>query len=77
MNNIDRLAQTNTTAQIIHHYRTNDIMPQLEEDLKTCTKGMYLAIQHILCKGVITPRQPIPERVEMDLKDVVEHLRYD
>ena len=77
MNNIDLLAQTKTTAQIIHYYRTNDMFDLLERDLESCTKGMYLAIQHILCKGVVTPRIPTPERAEMELKDVVESLRND
>ena len=74
MNNIDLLSQTKTTSQILRHYTLNPTY-QLEEDMKTCSKGMYLALQHILCKGVITPRIPTPERVEVDLKDIIQSLR--
>ena len=75
MNNIDLLAQTKTTAQILRHYSTVNSIDQLEVDLETCSKGMYLAIQHIRCKGIITPRVPILERVELIDLDIIQEMR--
>lgn len=75
MNLIDRLAMTNTTAQIIAYYRRNNL--NILDDMKHCTKGLRMAIEQVLSKSTITIRHEAPERPELDLKDVVDSLRGD
>ena len=73
MNTIDRLATTNTTAQIISYYRRNNL--DIQNDMKSCAKGLRMALEDVLSKTAIKIRHEEPQRIEMDYKDVVESLR--